>query len=57
MEQKKCHFTSCYCSNGSMTDTQGACSSSTASSDCQLCPIVSLLKRLHDPSASELGRN
>ena len=29
---------------------------STASSDCELRPIVSLLERLRAPSASELGR-
>ena len=43
-------------SNGPTTDAQGACSSSTTSSDCESCPIVSLLERLHVPSASELGR-
>ena len=36
-------------SNGSTTDAQGACSSST--SDCESRPIVSLLERLRAPSA------
>ena len=43
--------------NRSTTDAQGACSSFTTSSDCQSRPIVSLLEKLRDPSASELDRN
>ena len=39
------------------TDAKGACSASTTSTDCESRPIVSLLERLHAPSASELGRN
>ena len=39
-----------------MTDTKGACSASTTSSDCESRPIVSLLESLRAPSASELGR-
>ena len=42
-------------SKGSTTDAQGACSTSTTSSDCE-CPTVSFLERLRAPSASELGR-
>ena len=43
-------------SNGPTMDIQGTCSSSTTSKDCESCPIMSLLERLHVPSASELGR-
>ena len=41
-------------STGLRRTLRGACSSFTTSSDCQ---SVSLLEKLHDPSASELGRN
>ena len=41
---------------GSTTDTQVACSSSTTSSECESRPIVSLLERLCAPSTSELAR-
>ena len=41
---------------GSTTDTQVACSSSTTSSECESHPIVSLLERLRAPSTSELAR-
>ena len=43
-------------SNWSTMDAQGACGSSNTSSECESRPIVSLLERLHAPSASELGR-
>ena len=56
-KKKDSHFTvSSSNSNGPTTDVQGACSSSTTSNDCESCPIMSLLERLHVPSASELGR-
>ena len=55
-EQKSKRPTVYSSSNGSTTDAKGGCDASTTSSDCESRPIVSLLERLHAPSASELGR-